>query len=280
MNTCSNFHTHTTFCDGKNTVEENAIEAEKRGLCALGFSSHAMLPFSDSWHLKTEKVSEYCDSVRLSAKHHPSLAIRLGFEADFIPDFTFPTFEHYAEFSPDFLIGSVHFVYNNRGIFEADDSFESVLGGIKKLYNGNVQAAVERYFEQQREMLQTGDFSIIAHADLIRKPNERGHFFREDESWYRTQLRLTADAIKRAGVAAEINTGGIARKRLSSPYPSKEFLSLLFERNVPITISSDAHESWQIDCAFEEARKLARSVGYRETIVDFPQKGQFVFAPL
>lgn len=276
----SNFHTHTNFCDGANTVEENAAMAEERGLCALGFSSHAMLPLSDDWHVKAERVADYCAEVRRAAERHPALAIRLGFEADFIPGTTEPTFGNYAAHSPDFLVGSVHFVRNALGTFEADDSEEAVADAMLRLYGGDARAAVTRYFEQEREMLERGGFSIIGHADLIRKPNANGRFFREDETWYREQIRLTADAIARAGVAAEINTGAIARKRLGSPYPSAEFLSLLRERGVPVTISSDAHRADQIDCAFGEARRLAAAAGYTETIIDFPSPGRTVFAPL
>ena len=67
-------------------------------------------------------------------------------------------------------------------------------------------------------------------------------FFDENESWYKEQLKLTADAIGKAEVIAEINTGAIARNNMKTPYPSEFFLSLLKERNVPITINSDSHE--------------------------------------
>ena len=276
----SNFHTHTQFCDGANSIEENVLAAKKCGLYALGFSSHAIRPFSDDWHVKIEQFDEYCTKVRKIAQQNENLLIRLGFEADFIPGITAPTFENYAKFNTDFLIGSVHFVYNGRGIFEADDSQEAVAKGINEFYDGNAKNAVERYFEQEREMLKKGGFSIIGHADLIRKPNANERFFREDESWYKEQLRLTADEIKRAGVVAEINTGGIARKKLKTPYPSREFLSMLFERGVPITITSDAHSANKIDFAFEDARKLAKDVGYTQHVVDFPRPGETIFAPL
>ena len=78
----SNFHTHSTFCDGKQSLEENAIEAASRGFCTLGFSSHAELPFSDDWHLKVERFGEYKAEVeRLREKFSGRMNIRLGFLA-------------------------------------------------------------------------------------------------------------------------------------------------------------------------------------------------------
>ena len=34
------FHTHTTFCDGKNTPEEMVLAAIEKGMPRIGFSGH------------------------------------------------------------------------------------------------------------------------------------------------------------------------------------------------------------------------------------------------
>lgn len=276
----TNFHTHSTFCDGKDSPEENAIAAVQKGFDTLGFSSHAELPFSDDWHLKVERFSEYEEEInRLKEKFSGKLNIRLGFEADFIPGITEPTYETYGKFKPDFLIGSVHFVYNGKGIFEADGNAESIHDAIEKFYGGNAKEAVIRYFEEEREMIEhsrtNGMFQIIGHADLIRKSNRKSNllgkgmdFFDENESWYKEQIRLTADKIAGAGIVAEINTGAIARNNMKTPYPSEEFLALLKERNVPITINSDAHSKEALDYAFEKAVALAKKTGYNEAVSD------------
>ncbi len=287
----SNFHTHSTFCDGKQSLEENAIEAIDKGFDTLGFSSHAELPFSDDWHIKVERFDEYKAEVeRLQKKYSGKLNIRLGFEADFIPGITEPTLVTYGKYQPDFLIGSVHFVYNGKGIFEADGSAQSIKKAIDDFYKGNTKEAITRYFEQEREMLKVassrGIFTIIGHADLIRKSNMKSNlmdkgldFFDESEGWYKEQIRLTADAIAKAGVVAEINTGAISRNNMKTPYPSEEFLSMLKERNVPITINSDAHDKKALDCAFDQARALAKKIGYDEAVCDIVA-GKLTFAKI
>ena len=40
----TNFHTHTKWCDGKNTPEEMIASAIEKGFDRLGFSSHVSLP--------------------------------------------------------------------------------------------------------------------------------------------------------------------------------------------------------------------------------------------
>ena len=77
---------------------------------------------------------------------------------------------------------------------------------------------------------------------------------------------FAAEAAARAGVIAEINTGGIARGALDDVYPSAMFLKLLYQAGVPVMINSDAHHAQDLDCAFDRARQCAADAGYRETV--------------
>ena len=38
----TNFHTHSIFCDGKSTLEENVLSAIEKEIKILGFSSHSV----------------------------------------------------------------------------------------------------------------------------------------------------------------------------------------------------------------------------------------------
>ena len=113
-------------------------------------------------------------------------------------------------------------------------------------------------------MLKEANFNIIGHADLVRKNNEKLCMFNENDSWYREEIKITADEIKKAGVIAEINTGAIARGTMDDVYPSAEFLSLLRERSVPVTINTDCHSPDKIDCGYERALQAALKAGYSE----------------
>lgn len=275
----SNLHTHTLFCDGKNSPEEMVCSAIEKGLSVLGFSGHSMYPFSSDWHIASKEHKNYCDEIkRLKDKYKEKLCIELGFEADYIPGLCAPVFSNFSEFAPEFLIGSVHYIYNEKKMFAIDNTPQELIDGINNVFGGNVKTAISHYFSMQREMLASGSFTIIGHPDLIRKFNTKINLFDENESWYKKELEATADAIKRSGVIAEINTGAIARGHMNDAYPSDYFLSLLHERNVPITISSDAHAANAIDSAFDFAQQKAKKAGYKEIAV--PKAGSVIFFDL
>ena len=84
-----------------------------------------------------------------------------------------------------------------------------------------------------------------------------------------------AREIARSGVCVEINTGGIARSNLKEPYPSLYFLELLKEKNVPVTINSDAHDADKIDYWFDEAESFAIKARYKE--IGYFENGQLKF---
>ncbi|MBQ9630039.1 MAG: histidinol phosphate phosphatase, partial [Treponema sp.] len=197
-------------------------------------------------------------------KYQDKLKIFLGFEVEYFQDLVIPKMSDYEQFGTDFLIGSVHYLRTQNGRFIVDGSVENVAKGIDEHFAGNGKKAVLEYFQAEREMLLHGDFQILGHPDLIRKTNGHLNFFNEDDDWYKNELRACAESAKKAGVVVEINTGGMARSYIDTTYPSPYFLSILFEKGIPVMINSDAHDAKNLDFAFEKAKDIARSIGYRE----------------
>ena len=262
----ANYHTHTQFCDGKGTPLEILEEAVKKGFDIIGFSSHSAWPFADSWHIAPREFQDYIESVMNAKKaFEGKIKVLLGFEAEYIPGITKPSFSDYRELKPDYLIGSVHYVGTEDGIFGIDDKTEIVQEGIEKFFNGDGKKCVQEYFYLERKMLKKGDFTILGHPDLVRKRNGTLHFFEENADWYIEELKQTAESAKKAGIIAEINTGAIARKAMDDVYPSGTFLSILHDKGVPVIISSDAHSKENLDSEFERAYAAARKAGYSET---------------
>ncbi len=278
-----NFHTHCSYCDGRNTLEENIQRAIADGMQILGFSSHSTWPrpFNDS--ISTENFDNYCTNLEFfKMKYSEQLDIRSGFEADYIPGICRPDFFAYKKFNPDYLIGSVHYLYNGEeeltDILAVDWSAEKLMEGLKRLYDDDVNKLIGHYFSTQREMLANCNFSIIAHPDLIRKFNDRIHFFDETDRFYRNELQETARAISHAGVICEINTGAMARGYQKTPYPSEYFLYFLHEFNVPVMINSDAHNCEHLTYAFDQALALVKKAGYTE--LAYPENGNIKTYPI
>jgi len=270
----SNLHTHSTFCDGKNTPEENVISAIEKGLKVLGFTSHSMYPFWSDTYMQPENFASYCEEIRrLQKKYESEIKIRLAFEADFIPGVSVPRHENYSAFNPDYLIGSIHFIFQRDGVFAVDNNPETLQEGAKKYYDGDFKSLIGDYFAIQKEMLEKGDFEILGHPDLVRKFNEKFPLFDENENWYKEYLKDFAKAVAKKGIATEINTGAISRGWLTKPYPSEYFLGLLHEAKVPIALNADAHSAENLDCAFDLGCELAKKAGYTEIIYDIDKAG-------
>jgi histidinol-phosphatase (PHP family) len=250
----ANYHTHTTWCDGKDSPEAVVLAAIGKGFDAIGFSSHAMLPEDDtSWVLTPEKAPRYAAEVRaLAEKYEARIRVLCGVEADYVPCGATPDRSSYAAISPDYIIGSVHFVAAPDGArVSVDESPESLADGIRSHFAGSVEAYLHAYFAQVREMLLTCDFDIAGHLDLVRKFNSRFPYFDESAPWYLAELDLTADAVAASGKIAEVNTGAISRGWLDDVYPSSAFRDRLRSRGVKFILSADAHAADAIDCAFD-----------------------------
>ena len=67
----TNFHMHTTFADGKNTVEEMILAAIDNGGEAVGFSEHGYTPIDHSWCMMPEATDRYIENVNLYKEKYP-----------------------------------------------------------------------------------------------------------------------------------------------------------------------------------------------------------------
>ncbi len=232
----TNYHTHTTFCDGRDTPEAMAEAAVAKGFSELGFSSHSEM---------LKNPAAYVAEVRrLAERYRGRLNILCGIEADW---------KCPLDLSPyDYVIGSVHFVPAADGSRTCVDDSPAVLAaGVRDHFGGSAEAFVRAYFAAEREMVADGAFTFVGHPDLVRKFNAKHPYFDEGAAWYREELERTADAIAASGKPVEVNTGAISRGWLDDAYPSAEFRTLLRERGVPFVLSSDAHSSEALDCAFD-----------------------------
>jgi len=249
----SNFHTHTTWCDGRDEPEKVVFAALSKGFDAIGFSSHVSFPEATPFVLGPALAADYAKEIRsLAAKYADRIRVYLGAEADYIPGTTTPEKARYASLGLDYLIGSIHYVVAENGErVPVDHTPQLLVDGIRDQFGGDVERYVRAYFRQQRDMVTKFDFDVVGHLDLVRKFNVRHPYFDEDAAWYREELVKTADAVAASGKIAEVNTGAISRGWLTDAYPSPFFRRLLRERGVRFILSADAHAADAIDCAFD-----------------------------
>lgn len=256
----ANYHCHTRYCDGKNTVKEVARAANKHNLVSLGISSHAPLPFQKSWCMKADQLYRYIEDIRAAAKH-TATQLYAGLEVDYIPNVISP-----AQFKPqlDYTIGSIHFVesFPEGTHWEIDSTLWHFQEGLVRIFNRDARAAVSRYLELTRKMVAETQPDIVGHLDKIKIHNLHTHFFDESETWYREQIYATLDAIAAAGVMIEINTRGIYQQKWPTTYPSPWMWPEIRKRNIPITLNSDAHHHRDLTNQFSRVAKQLHQAGF------------------
>lgn len=266
----TNYHTHSSFCDGKGQLEDYVKYAISRGFHALGFSGHAPLPFPNDWTMNEENLSTYIREVLdLKERYRDSLEICLGLETDYLDKKHNPAHPKYKALGLDYQIGSVHHLYSpeRTEFLQVDYTKEELELLLKDTFDKDIKALVSTYYRMVREMVQTGGFEILGHLDLVKKQNRGNVYFDETEKWYKREIEKTLETVAETDVILEINTGAMARGYTAEPYPSPWIIDRAAELKIPVTINSDAHRPEWLDYGFEEAENLARAAGYSSKIV-------------
>jgi histidinol-phosphatase (PHP family) len=260
-----NFHTHTTFCDGKAIPEAYVIEAIKNRMTSLGFTCHTPLPFKNDYSIKEYEIEKYVETIRgLQKKYRESINIFLGAEYDYVPGMSDDFSALKNRMNPDFFISSVHLVQNktNGKLWFIDGPESNYINGLKSVFNEDIRHAVTSYFEQVALMISSQKPDIAGHIDKVKMHN-RDRFFSEDEKWYSDLVNLVLDAAERSGSIIEVNTRGIYKKRCDSLYPDINVLKEIFIRKIPVTISSDAHLPEELILYYPETYLILKDLGFK-----------------
>ena len=273
----TNFHTHNNYCDGKGTLEEYVELAKAKKMLGLGFSSHAPLPFPCSWCMKPEDLPSYLHDIALLKSTTPEIEIYKSLEIDFIPGIISP--DQYND-QLDYTIGSIHFVENltDGTPWEIDGPHALFLEGLENIFRGDIRGAIIRYFELTREMIEQSNPTIVGHLDKIKIQNPGLKFWNEQDQWYQLELAKTIDLIADSKAIVEVNTRGVYQKKSLTTYPSPRVLELVHKKNIPITLSSDAHHPNDIINQFPETARLLLDVGFKSiTILNEGKWRPFLF---
>lgn len=256
MNYLQNLHTHTTYCDGRDTPEEVLRAALALGFDSIGFSEHSTSrsPASPS----VERLGEYRREIRrLAQKYEGQIDVFCGLEFD--TECPTPAVGY------DYLIGSMHYVYRDGERFPVDgrnEHFERAAA-----HYGSALAFAKAYFEALCTLPDFGKFDIIGHFDLVSKNVECSTLLDPEDPAYIKAGLAAIDALAGKIPFFEVNTGAIARGYRTAPYPAPVFLRAMRERGFKAIISSDCHDARFLNCHFEEAIALLESCGFTERYV-------------
>lgn len=80
----SNYHIHSNFCDGHNSLSEMAESAYNRGLTSIGFTSHFTVDYENDYTIKAEEIDNYLEEIeRLKCLYQGKMDIYRSFEIDY-----------------------------------------------------------------------------------------------------------------------------------------------------------------------------------------------------
>ena len=245
MTTVSNLHTHCTFCDGKNSIEEMIRAAVSAGLKSIGFSSH----YHTCWDFDDVQMHDpegyFCELEAMKEKYAGTIKVYKGLELEsHVLGGGRPVIDPRCDFS----IGSVHYLENNGVHFTVDYTLEQMNDALKSF--GSAKKLIENYFEDYLCFAQEVPFDIVGHIDIYTKLNEKNRLFDESGSRYEDLVIPFIDEIAKTGKIFEVNTGAMAKGYRTRPYPAPFILKHLLEIGAPIILSSDSHSTGTICHAF------------------------------
>ena len=249
----TNYHTHTTLCDGKSTPEEVVRSAIEKGFSAIGFSGHAITDFDTSYCLKD--IDAYIAHINsLKEKYKKEIQIYVGIEEDALQWTDRNKF--------DYLLGSSHYLEKNGTYYQLDCGVEQLTQCLEA-FLGDPLALAEAYYTQFCTYIKERKPDIVGHFDLITKYEEsQTNWFFPNEAYHRLSEKFMKIAAQN-DVIFELNTGGIARGIRTTPYPYENLLHILKQENAKLILNSDSHHKDTIDCYFSEAKKYLKDIGFQ-----------------
>lgn len=228
--TVYDYHVHSTYSDGE-FLEGMVRAAADAGLDGVGFADHCNVSerprlrrykrrFGFNLDLTHERRREAIAELR----GEYDLRIFDAVEVDYHPDDedAIRTFLDATDF--DYAVGSVHEV-RERNVHDPALAERSA---------DERAAAVDEYFDRLVALIESELFDVAAHVDVVeRNDGLRGLATRD-------HYERVAAALADAETLPELNAGRIDRA-YGEFHPNPEFLSVLAERDVAVTVGSDAH---------------------------------------
>ena len=257
MKYLQNLHTHSTYCDGRDTTEEMVQCAIELGFDSLGFSGHSYMHYSPNHSMSLEGTRAYkADVAALKQKYKDKIDIYCGLELDIYSEVEYTDY--------DYVIGTAHYFHIGDSYIGFDRSAAVVRSIIRDYFNSDGLKYAEKYYSLMARLADFNNIDIVGHFDLITKWSEQEHFFNEDDPRYRTAALEALEVLAKKIPLFEMNTGAVARGYRTTPYLSPFILKALREMGAGITISSDCHDRRYLDHSFDDALELLRTYGFKE----------------
>ena len=259
----ANFHTHTTFCDGKNTPEEIVLYSIENGLDAIGFSGHGFTPYDLRYCMK-DTFGYIKEIKRLKEKYKDKIQIYLGVEEDAFAPLNRTDFEY--------IIGSCHYFHLDGKYYPIDSNYDYFKKCLE-VFEYDIEKLANTYYEAFCSYIKRRKPDIVGHYDVITKFDKIDvERFLNNNEYLKIADKYMNEAVKN-DVIFEVNTGAISRGFRKKPYPHENLMHILKKNNAKLILASDSHSVETLVFGFDAARKMLKDIGFQYVYTLF--EGEF-----
>lgn len=255
-------HSHTEFCPhgSGDDVELMIQKAIKLGFKEYSITEHAPLPeeFSAVYQGQLTGLTEasmaaadldayFAKANHMREKYADQIKIHIGFEVDYLPDFTDWTREFLNQYGPQTTdnILSVHFMKGKNGKYWCvDDTPEDFREGLLSQHPHS-QELYAAYFHEVLTSVQAdlGQYAPnrIGHMTLIKKFQDLFDLDREFSSDNGQIITSILHVVKEQGRELDLNAAGLYKKFCNEQYPTYSIIKMAKQLKIPLIYGSDAH---------------------------------------
>jgi histidinol-phosphatase (PHP family) len=247
----ADYHVHSNYSDGR-FLWSMVPAASEAGFEALGFADHCTVSERDTMRRARARMGYNLDrtyerrrEALASFDERFDLPIYDAVEMDYDrrDEAEIEAFLDDAGF--DYAVGSVHYLDDVNVHFESPFASKS---------ESERRALADRYVDELVALVESELFAVAAHPDLLeRNPAFRGMLTRDD------YVRI-AEAFVDSRTIPEINAGRVLGD-YGDFHPTGEFLDVLLDHGVDLTLGTDSHAPEELEPRAAELRRVADEYG-------------------
>ncbi len=245
-------HTHTDNSpDGNHSATYMSEIAETNGIQTVAFTDHCEVDYFYKDEYDRRTIQSYLEISKAKVAFEGRLEVLRGIELaqpHYIPELAEKIINMQKY---DVIIGSIHNLRNMEDFYYMK-SFDGYV----------VEDLMNEYFDEILNMLQWGNFDVLAHITYPFRYIFNICGYVEDIDKYKNKvdeiLKLCAEKDK----ALEINMGGL-KYPINMPSPTLETVKRYKELGGKlISVGSDSHYAERIGFGIPQAYEIAREAGF------------------
>ena len=245
------YHVHSNHSlDAHDPMAVICQTALEHGVEELGFSEHLDLHPLDRV-MGLFDPEKYWDSLRHCRDTFRSrLIIRAGLEVGEPHHYTSELRSILESYPWDYVLGSQHWM-GDMSVFDPT------------YFKQPADKAYAHFFDEELELVQEGDFEILAHMDIAKRYGFDAYGAFDPHPW-EGSIRAILRELARRDRALEVNSGTL-RRSVNETSPGTVILQWFHEEGGKlVTFGSDAHYAEHVGFARSQAARQLQAAGFTE----------------